>query len=157
MYQLFCRKIARLFKSFGKSNMARKDNKQAKEKKKERKLLEMKMNAGVANVKRANSQENPISSLPSFATFSKNGENIQLETRRVKELDKETREWAFKLLEKNMKEMYVASNWGWNETNKRLEMEEDTAWYLIARNVEEEKNVAFCHFRYYSPVISVER
>ena len=127
--------------------MARKDNKQAKEKKKERKLLEMKMNAGVANVKRANAQENPISSLPSFATFSKNGENIQLETRRGKELDKETREWAFKLLEKNMKEMYVASNWGWNETNKRLEMEEDTAWYLIARNMEEEKNVAFCHLR----------
>ena len=73
--------------------MARKDNTKAKEKKKERKLLEQRMNAGWANVKEANSQENPLSALPSFQTFNKNDLKLNLETTGASNLDKDTKEY----------------------------------------------------------------
>jgi len=127
--------------------MARKVNQKAKEKKAERKAMEAKMNLGWANVRAANALEDPLSALPSFRTFSRNGLNLTLETKRVTHLDHNTKEWIFKLLETNMKLMYLDSDWGWNETNKRVELTEDLAWYLIART-EEGTPVAYSHFRY---------
>ena len=46
--------------------MGRKDNSKAKERKLERKAMEMKMNAGWTNVNKANDQSNPLEPLPSF-------------------------------------------------------------------------------------------
>ena len=46
-----------------------------------------------------------------------------------------------------MKKLYEESNWGWNEKNKRSEMLEDAAWYLMARNSKGEL-YGFSHFRY---------
>jgi len=128
--------------------MARKDNTKAKEKRNERKLMEMKMNAGVYAVKKANAQENPLAVLPSFTAFKKSDVNLSLETKRVKNLDTATKDWIFKLLETNMKDYYVQAEWGWNSENKKAELLEDSAWYLIAREVETGEPVAFCHFRY---------
>ena len=51
------------------------------------------------------------------------------------------------LLIKNMKALYEKSNWGWSEKNKRSEMMEEAAWYLLAKN-EEGKICGFSHFRY---------
>ena len=39
------------------------------------------------------------------------------------------------------------SEWGWNEENKRKELNEEAAWFLIAREKETEVPVAFSHFR----------
>ena len=36
------------------------------------------------------------------------------------------------LISKNMKELYEKSNWGWNDANKKKEMLDENAWYLIA-------------------------
>merc|ERR1719376_1191192 len=44
--------------------------------------------------------------------------------------------------------MYSKSEWGWNEDNKRKELTEDAAWFLIAREKETEVPVAFSHFRF---------
>ena len=46
-----------------------------------------------------------------------------------------------------MKTLYEKSNWGWSEKNKRSEMMEEAAWYLLAKN-EEGKICGFSHFRY---------
>ena len=46
-----------------------------------------------------------------------------------------------------MKALYEKSNWGWSEKNKRSEMMEEAAWYLLAKN-EEGKICGFSHFRY---------
>ena len=86
--------------------MGKKDNTKAKEKKRERKEMEMKMNAGVTRVKAANSQDNPLEVLPSFSKFNRNGVNLELETKKVVNLDQETKDWIVELMEKNMKEMY---------------------------------------------------
>jgi len=125
----------------------------AKQKKEERKAMERKMNAGFANVKLANSKEDPLSELPSFNVYNKNGLNLKLETLRGPEVDENTMEWAFRLLETNMKPLYEKCYSGkdpdlcWNESRKRDEMTDDRAWYLIA-TTEEGKPVAFSHYRY---------
>ena len=51
--------------------MGRKDNSKAKERKLERKAMEMKMNAGWTNVNKANDQSNPLEPLPSFKTSTR--------------------------------------------------------------------------------------
>merc|ERR1712217_532645 len=67
-----------------KLNMGKKDNSKAKERKAERKAMEKKMNAGVANVKLANSVEDPLGNLPKpFSVFNKNGLDLTLETMRL--------------------------------------------------------------------------
>jgi len=129
-----------------------KDSK-AKQKKAERKAMEKKMNAGYANVKLANEQEDPLSQLPSFNVYNKNGLDLKLETIRGPDVDQKTMEWAFKLLETNMKPLYDKCYQGkdpdlcWNEARKRDEMTDDRAWYLIA-TTQEGTPVAFSHFRY---------
>lgn len=134
--------------------MARTDkNSKAAKKKAERKAMEKKMNEGYANVKLANSQEDPLSQLPSFNAYTKNGLNLKLETVRAPELDEKTIEWAFKLLETNMKPLYEKCYQGkdpdlcWNEERKRDELKDERAWYLLARQ-QDGTPVAFSHFRY---------
>jgi len=127
--------------------MARKENTKAKEKKKGRKMMEMKLNAGWTRIKEAESQENPLSVLPSFTSFTKEGATFTLETKKYAALSPSDREWMWSLMETNMKAMYQKSDWGWNSSNKREEMENATAWYLVARTPEGTP-VAFAHFRY---------
>ena len=72
--------------------MGKKENTKAKERKAERKAMEAKMNKGVANVKLANSVEDPMALLPKpFSVYNKNGLNLQLETVRAPELPDETK------------------------------------------------------------------
>ena len=42
---------------------------------------------------------------------------------------------------------YEESAWGWNEKEKKLEMTEDSAWFLIAFT-KEGNPIAFSHFRF---------
>jgi len=128
--------------------MGKKPNVKAKERKAERKAMEMKMNSGVFSIKKANAQPDPLEPLPSFKKFERNGVDLVLEAKRAGSLDTSTKDWIFDLMERNMKEMYSKSEWGWNEDNKRKELNEDAAWFLIAREKETEVPVAFSHFRF---------
>jgi hypothetical protein len=72
--------------------MGKKENSKAKEKKAERKAMEAKMNEGVANVKLANSVDDPLALLPKpFSTFNKAGLDLRLETTRGPEVTEETK------------------------------------------------------------------
>ena len=82
-----------------------------------------------------------------FQVFSKNGVKCNLSTQRVKDLEQSEKDVVVDLLIRNMKALYQKSNWGWNEKNKRSEMMEDAAWYLLAKN-EDGKICGFSHFRY---------
>jgi len=106
------------------------------------------MNSGVYKVKKANQQPDPLEPLPSFKKFERNGVDLVLEARRAGSLETNTRDWVMDLMERNMKEMYAKSEWGWNAENKRKELTEDAAWLLIAREKETEVPVAFSHFRF---------
>ncbi|XP_023344829.1 N-alpha-acetyltransferase 40 isoform X2 [Eurytemora carolleeae] len=123
------------------------NNEKVKDKKKERKMMSERMNVGWANVKKANSQTDPLDSLPSFRKINKNGMSLNLETARATELNEDTKDWMFKLLESNMKTAYQKSDWGWNEGNKKAELFEEAAWFLIARN-DDGTPIAFSHFRF---------
>jgi len=139
------------------TNMGKKDNSKAKEKKAERKAMEKKMNAGVANVKLANSVEDPLGNLPKpFSVFNKNGLDLTLETVRAPDVDEKTLVWAFDLVKTNMKPLYeeaygndpdMEAEFGWKEKEKKVEMREDLAWYLLAKT-KEGTPVAFSHFRF---------
>ena len=98
-------------------------------------------------VNKANAQENPLVVLPSFQVYKRNDVDLVIEVKKVTELDSETRDWIVDLMERNMKEMYVKSEWGWNAENKKTELMEEAAWYLLAREAESNKPVAFSHFR----------
>jgi len=95
----------------------------------------------------ANSQEDPFAQLTAFHSFSRNELSIHFKCCRVTSLDKPTIDWTFDLLSRNMQSLYESSSWGWHREEKFKEMTEDAAWYLIAYN-EEEKPVAFSHFRF---------
>merc|ERR1711902_319230 len=47
-----------------------------------------------------------------------------------------------------MKDLYIQSEWGYNPETKRSELMEDAAWYLLAREADTNKPVAFSHFRF---------
>merc|ERR1712012_1260470 len=109
--------------------------------------MQKKVDARIKFVNAANKQEDPLGALPSFKVFSKNGVACNLSTRRVTDLDESEKKAVVDLLIRNMKALYEQSNWGWNEKNKKDEMLEDSAWYLLAKN-EEGKICGFSHFRY---------
>ena len=96
---------------------------------------------------KANALENPLAVLPSFQVYKRNDINLVIEAKKVTDLDSATRDWIVDLMERNMKEMYVKSEWGWNAENKKAELMEEAAWYLLAREAESNKPVAFSHFR----------
>merc|ERR1712179_152409 len=110
------------------------------ERKAERKAMEKKMNAGVANVKLANSVEDPLGNLPKpFSVFNKNGLDLTFET--VKTVMKPLYDEAYK------NDPDYEAEFGWKEKEKKTEMREDLAWYLLART-QEGTPVAFSHFRF---------
>ena len=125
-----------------------KENSKAAEKKKERIALQRKMDARIAIVKTANQQEDPLASLPSFKVFKKNGLEATLSTIRVASLEPQDRDRAIDLLIRNMKTLYEKSSWGWNEKNKKDEMLDESAWYLLAKNADNGEICGFSHFRY---------
>lgn len=96
---------------------------------------------------KANALENPLAVLPSFQVYKRNDVNLVIEAKKVTDLDSATRDWIVDLMERNMKEMYVKSEWGWNAENKKAELMEEAAWYLLAREAETNIPLAFSHFR----------
>ena len=56
-------------------------------------------------------------------------------------------DWVFDLTKRNMQTLYETSDWGWRDKEKREELMEETAWYLICQD-EQGNNVAFVHFRF---------
>lgn len=127
--------------------MAKAKVSKAAEKKKERLDMQKRVDARIKFVNAANKQEDPLGALPSFKAFSKNGVKWSLASRRVTDLDEDEKKAVVDLLIRNMKAFYEKSNWGWNEKNKKEEMLDDSAWYLLAKD-EEGKICGFSHFRY---------
>ena len=84
----------------------------------------------------------------SFQTFSTNGIQIKLETKRLKKLNETTKKWIFSLFERNMKQIYEASKEGYNPEEKRVELFDMMSYYLIAINSVTGLPLGYCHFRF---------
>ncbi|XP_070578837.1 N-alpha-acetyltransferase 40-like [Ptychodera flava] len=126
--------------------MGRKSAK-GKERKMRRKEESAKLAASQAIVDSANSLEDPMESLAPFKKFDRNGLNLIIECVRVTELDRDTTDWAFNLTKVNMQDLYESSSWGWKDRDKKEELTDDRAWYVIARNLDGQA-VAFVHMRF---------
>ncbi|KAK6291734.1 N-alpha-acetyltransferase 40 isoform X2 [Coregonus clupeaformis] len=126
--------------------MGRKSNK-AKEKKQARLAERAAMDAVCAKVDAANKLDDPLAAFPVFKKYDRNGLNLQIECKRVSTLNPISVEWAYELTRTNMQTLYEQSEWGWKEREKRDEMKDERAWYLLARDTDSSP-VAFSHFRF---------
>ncbi|XP_045430090.1 N-alpha-acetyltransferase 40 isoform X1 [Pipistrellus kuhlii] len=126
--------------------MGRKSSK-AKEKKQKRLEERAAMDAVCAKVDAANRLGDPLEAFPVFKKYDRNGLNVSIECKRVSGLEAATVDWAFDLTKTNMQTMYEQSEWGWKDREKREEMTDDRAWYLIAWE-NSSVPVAFSHFRF---------
>uniref|UniRef100_A0A3P8TWX0 N-alpha-acetyltransferase 40 n=1 Tax=Amphiprion percula TaxID=161767 RepID=A0A3P8TWX0_AMPPE len=124
----------------------RKSNR-AKEKKARRLEERAAMDAVCAKVDAANKLDDPLAAFPAFKKYDRNGLNLQIECKRVTSLNPLSVEWAFELTRANMQTLYEQSEWGWKEREKREEMNDERAWYLLARD-SDSAPVAFSHFRF---------
>ncbi|TNN85242.1 N-alpha-acetyltransferase 40 [Liparis tanakae] len=128
------------------TKMGRKSNR-AKEKKARRQEERAAMDAVCAKVEAANKLDDPLAAFPAFKKYDRNGLNLQIECKRVNTLNPLSVEWAFELTRANMQTLYEQSEWGWKEREKRDEMNDERAWYLLARDGDSAP-VAFSHFRF---------
>ncbi|KAJ8401716.1 hypothetical protein AAFF_G00376870 [Aldrovandia affinis] len=126
--------------------MGRKSNR-AKEKKQRRLEERAAMDAVCAKVEAANKLEDPLAAFPVFKKYDRNGLNLHIESKRVSSLASSTVEWAYELTRANMQTLYEQSEWGWKEREKREEMKDERAWYLLARDADSTP-IAFSHFRF---------
>ncbi|XP_039219402.1 N-alpha-acetyltransferase 40 isoform X1 [Crotalus tigris] len=126
--------------------MGRKSSK-GKEKKQKRLEERAAMDAVCAKVEAANKLGDPLEAFPVFKKYDRNGLNVSIECKRVSSLEPATLDWAFELTKTNMQTLYEQSEWGWKDREKRDEMTDDRAWYLIALE-NGSLPVAFSHFRF---------
>ncbi|NWY22848.1 NAA40 acetyltransferase, partial [Aphelocoma coerulescens] len=119
----------------------------AKEKKQRRLEERAAMAAVCAKVEAANKLQDPLEAFPVFKKYDRNGLNVSIECRRVSGLEPSTLDWAFELTKANMQTLYEQSEWGWKEREKREELRDERAWYLLAREAGAGP-VAFSHFRF---------
>eukprot|EP01121_Diplochlamys_sp_Union-15-3_P018920 TRINITY_DN699_c0_g1_i1.p1 TRINITY_DN699_c0_g1~~TRINITY_DN699_c0_g1_i1.p1 ORF type:complete len:229 (+),score=41.98 TRINITY_DN699_c0_g1_i1:125-811(+) len=89
---------------------------------------------------------NYMDSFKTMQNYKKNGLDITLSVYPVDQLSPEDFMWAFNLVKDNFKQ-YYEQTWGWSSTEKKKEMKEKDALYLVARNAEG-KPKGFAHFRF---------
>lgn len=126
--------------------MGRKSAK-GKEKKMKRKEEQAKIAAAKVQVDAANKLEDPMQSLAPFKKYERNELSLTIECKKVSDLEKDTTDWVFDLTKTNMKSLYESSDWGWKEREKKEELMDEHARFLIARTTDGEL-VGFCHFRF---------
>ncbi|XP_015519596.1 N-alpha-acetyltransferase 40 [Neodiprion lecontei] len=98
-------------------------------------------------VEKANALIDPLATLECFHKYkSKDGVLIEVTCQRVTDLSKQTVSWILDLMERNMKQMYEQSAWGWDLVAKQTELLEPAAWYLVASA--EDIPIGFSHFRF---------
>ncbi|CAB1351356.1 unnamed protein product, partial [Coregonus sp. 'balchen'] len=80
--------------------------------------------------------DDPLAAFPIFKKYDRNGLNLQIECKRVSTFNPISVEWAYELTRTNMQTLYEQSEWGWKEREKRDEMNDERAWYLLARDTD---------------------
>lgn len=98
-------------------------------------------------IDKANASANPLENLQKYHEYTmKDGSVVNLSCIRAKNADSECLSWIFDITERNVKDMYERSSWGWDAAEKQAELTEDAAWYFIASY--NEKFAGFSHFRF---------
>lgn len=80
-----------------------------------------------------------------FMKYDRNGCDFLIEF--SAKLDGTEGDWAFDLVKSNMESVYDASGYGWDDEDKKRELTEQGARFLLVRDKSGEL-VGFCHFRF---------
>jgi len=119
-----------------------------KDKKKARKELAAQLGVAQQLISKANDQtKNHMESLVPFQRFTRNGLELDITCKHYEAITKEEFQCVYDILETNMKAEYEASDWGWNDRDKKIEMQEKDPWFLLATD-KDNKIVAFSHFKF---------
>ena len=97
-----------------------------------------------AQISDAQKIEDLLSLVPMFKKFNKNG--LEADVASLQHCPDEVEEWAFQLIEKNMKDIYDAA-WGWNPDSKEAELLDENARFLFAYS-KDNLPIGFVHFRF---------
>ncbi|XP_029158525.1 N-alpha-acetyltransferase 40-like [Nylanderia fulva] len=97
-------------------------------------------------INKANALTDPLETLEKCHEYITKDCTIKLSCVRAKDAQPECLSWVFDIMERNMKDMYKQSSWGWDAAEKQTELTEETAWYLIASC--NDKFLGFSHFRF---------
>ncbi|XP_054759077.1 N-alpha-acetyltransferase 40-like [Lytechinus pictus] len=124
--------------------MGRKSAK-GKEKKMKRKEEQARIAAAMVVVDAAKKLEDPMQDLAPFKKYK--DLDLTIECKKVTELEKDVTDWVLSLVKTNMQSLYEDSDWGWKEREKKEELLDEQAQYLIARTADDQL-VGFCHFRF---------
>jgi len=127
--------------------MGKKNKEKVKEKKAAHKAHLAQLSASQSRVAAANALQDPLAPFSIFHKYDKNSIQVSVTCHPVAALDPATMEWVFDLTKRNMETLYETSDWGWRDKDKREELGEESAWYLICKD-HDGNNVAFVHFRF---------
>ncbi|XP_071562278.1 N-alpha-acetyltransferase 40 isoform X1 [Temnothorax nylanderi] len=120
---------------------------QKKARKTRRQLLAEKAATQQQLINKANALTNPLETLQKFHEYAtRDNDTIELVCVKARDARSESLSWIMDIMERNMKDMYERSSWSWNAAEKRAELTEETAWYLIASC--NDKFLGFSHFRF---------
>eukprot|EP00794_Sanderia_malayensis_P019947 gene19947-21900_t len=119
-----------------------------KEKKLRHKEEQRKIAEGKALLDAANNKKDPLDSLASvFRKYERNGLDISFSCKKSTTMTKDEKDVTMNLTKRNMQTLYEQSSWGWNDADKEEEMMDERAWYLLAKD-QEDNVVAISHFRF---------
>lgn len=116
--------------------------------KKQLRRQRMKEQSDLLNAKRqlirdAEDMDDLLVDIPMFKKFSKNGLTCDITCHKA--CPEQLKDWVFELTARHMK-TYYDNTWGWSAKNKRKELFESPARYLIATC--EDKPIGFIHIRF---------
>jgi GNAT superfamily N-acetyltransferase len=102
----------------------------------------------------ANGRDKDVTSgiAPAFMKYERNGVSLEIEF--SSKLTDDQADWAFELAKENMEEVYDASGYGWDDSDKMMELTEAGARFLLIRkkrlNFDDRPGdlVGFVHFRF---------
>ncbi|XP_015929474.1 N-alpha-acetyltransferase 40 [Parasteatoda tepidariorum] len=101
----------------------------------------------LALVNAAKLATNLLDDLKEWTTYNKHDMNLKVSFSNAKDLKTEEVNQIFDLLQKNMKDLYDKSDWGWNADEKMSELTSDEARFLVVKD-SEDKLVGFTHFQF---------
>jgi len=127
--------------------MGKKNKEKVKEKKAAHKAHLAQLSAAQSRVAAANALKDPLAPFSIFQKYEKNSIQVSVSCHHVSALDTATMDWIFDLTKRNMETLYETSDWGWKDKEKKEELSEESAWYLVGKD-QDGNNVAFVHFRF---------
>lgn len=140
-----------------KKNSAKAKEKKAKREQEKNKLIEKEKKVRQAMYEEPDpSSTSNISKIrnvlyPDFAPlcrYNRNGLDVDLEFSAPQLMDDKTKDWILDLTKRNMMHLYINAHWGWADAEKKKELMEESARYIIARNHADGTPVGFVHFRF---------